>query len=278
MITRIDKVKFGPWAVVTGASSGIGKEFARQLAANGINVVLVARRLALLESLGQQLATEFAVSYRAVGLDLSDTDFLPQLAQVTHDLDVGLVVSNAGTGHPGEFLSIDPGILHEVARLNILAHLSLARHYGPLLAQRGRGGLLLVSAMGAAQGIPYMANDSATKAYVLTLGETLNVEFKKHGVNVTVLLPGPTETPVFAILGFDADRMPMRPMTVEQCVSEALTALKANRPSHITGTLFRIMSSLMPRKLFRTVNGAMIKRALDGKRARMADAREVGNG
>lgn len=277
MITPIDKVKFGPWAVVTGASSGIGKEFARQLAANGINLVLVARRLALLESLGKQLASDFGVEYRAVGLDLSETDFLQSLTEVTHNLDVGLMVSNAGTGNPGEFLSIDPGLLNEVVRLNVVAHLSLAHHYGALLARRGRGGIILVSAMGASQGIPYMANDSATKSYVLTLGETLNVEFKKHGVNVTVLLPGPTETPVFDILGFDADSMPMKPMTVEQCVSEGLTALKANRPSHITGGLFRIMSNLMPRALFRAVNGAMIKRALDGKQAKIKNARETGN-
>ena len=94
---HIDKNKFGPWAIVTGASSGIGKEFARQLAASGLNLVLVARRLPVLEEVGRGLAKEFGVAYRAVGVDLSDEGFLETLAEATRDLDVGLVISNAGS-------------------------------------------------------------------------------------------------------------------------------------------------------------------------------------
>src|SRR5689334_20786448 len=103
MTTHIDKHKFGPWAVVTGASSGIGKEFARQLAASGLNVVLVARRLALLEELGSQLTKEFGVQYRAISVDLSEENFLDKIAAATNGLDVGLLVSNAGAGNPSEF-------------------------------------------------------------------------------------------------------------------------------------------------------------------------------
>jgi uncharacterized protein len=94
--TRIDKNRFGPWAIVTGASSGIGKEFARQVAANGINVVLLARRGNLLEELGQQLTNRFGVEYRAVTADLAKEDSLGPIRMVTDDLDVGLVISNAG--------------------------------------------------------------------------------------------------------------------------------------------------------------------------------------
>src|SRR5215216_5083846 len=103
---RIDKHKFGPWAIVTGASSGIGKEFARQLAASGLNLVLVARRLPLLEEIGRGLAKEFDVQYRAVGVDLSEEGFLEALAEATRDLDVGLVISNAGATVYGDFLAI----------------------------------------------------------------------------------------------------------------------------------------------------------------------------
>ncbi len=102
-VERIDKVKFGPWAIVTGASSGIGKEFSRQLAANRLNIVLVARRLELLKELGQNLEKEFGVQCRAVQVDLSDENFIGTVKEATQDLDIGLVVSNAGTGNPGSF-------------------------------------------------------------------------------------------------------------------------------------------------------------------------------
>lgn len=267
---RVDKDTFGPWAIVTGASSGIGREFARQLAANGLNLVLVARRLPLLEELGRQLENEYRVHYRAVGLDLTRDDFLETLAEVTQDLDVGLLISNAGAGIPGEFLTLERSALLQIVHLNAIAHLDLVHHFGQRLAQRGRGGVLLVSAMGAAHGIPYMANDSATKAYVLSLGEALHEEFEKFGLHVSVLLPSPTDTPVLAEFGFDADTMPMKPMAVEQCVDEGLAALGANRATHITGRMFRIMAALTPRSLMTRMNGSMLAKAIAGKQARAA--------
>src|SRR5580692_9165879 len=107
MRAALDKRQFGPWALVTGASSGIGKEFARQIAASGINVVLVARRESLLLDLGTSLSSEFGVQQRVVALDLSQDGFIDRLAEKTNDLDIGLVVSNAGSGSPGKFLTND---------------------------------------------------------------------------------------------------------------------------------------------------------------------------
>src|ERR1700676_5106732 len=106
MTATIDRERFGPWALITGASSRIGKEFARQIAASGINVVLVARRDALLAKLGRAISQEFNVEYRALAMDLSREGFIAGLADATHDSDIGLVVSNAGTGNPGEFLKL----------------------------------------------------------------------------------------------------------------------------------------------------------------------------
>lgn len=107
-------------SLVTGASSGIGKEFARQIAALGINVVLVARRDALLTELGRAISQEFDVQYLALAMDLSHEGFIAGLAEATHDIDIGLVVSNAGTGNPGEFLKLDRQRLLATLRLNTM--------------------------------------------------------------------------------------------------------------------------------------------------------------
>src|SRR5712672_3739235 len=184
MKVALDKGQFGPWALITGASSGIGKEFARQIAASGINVVLVARREALLAELGRALSQEFGVQYRALAMDLSQEGFIARLADATRDLDIGLVVSNAGTGNPGEFLKLDRQLLQATLRLSAMAHLNIAHHFGAKLAKRGRGGLILAGAMGAENGVPCMANDGAAKAYVHSLGEALHYEFKPLGVYV----------------------------------------------------------------------------------------------
>ena len=164
MRAALDKKKFGPWALVTGASSGIGKEFARQIAASGINVVLVARRDALLAELGRAISQEFDVQYRALAMDLSQEGFIERLDDATYDLDIGLVVSNAGTGNPGEFLKHDRQLLLATLRLNTMAHLDITHHFGQKLGERRRGGIILVGALGAESGIPCMANDGGAKA------------------------------------------------------------------------------------------------------------------
>src|SRR5216683_1086661 len=268
MKTALDKRQFGPWALVTGASSGIGKEFARQIAAAGINVVLLARREALLEEVGRDIASDFKVDYRALAVDLSQEGFLARLAQATNDLDIGLVVSNAGTGNPGEFLKLDRQLLQATLRLNTMAHLDIAHHFGQKLAERRRGGLILVGAMGAEIGVPFMANDGGAKAYVHSLGEALHYEFKPRGVYVTVLAAGVTNTPVLAKLGFDPRTMPMKPMSVEQCVSEGLNALRENRSRIVPGRLNRFMDAFVPAFVKRTMTAKMLGKALARKHDR----------
>src|SRR5437660_3032251 len=222
----VDKTRFGAWGLITGASSGIGREFARQIAASGINVVLVARREALLEELGRALANEFGVKSRTVVADLSQVDFLDHLAQLTDDLDIGLVVSNAGTANPGEFLKLDQQLLQATLRLNTMAHLDISHHFGAKLAERRRGGLILIGSVGAEIGVPFLANDGGAKAYIHSLGEALHYELKPRGVYVTVVQPPLTNTAVLAKLGFDPRTMPMKPMSVEKCVSEGFNALR----------------------------------------------------
>ena len=267
MTATIDRERFGPWALVTGASSGIGKEFARQIAASGINVVLVARRDASLADLGRTISQEFDVPYRALAMDLSQEGFIARLADATRDIDIGLVVSNAGTGNPGEFLKLDRQLLQATLQLNTMAHLDITHHFGAKLAERRRGGLILVGAMGAENGVPCMANDGAAKAYVHSLGEALHYEFKPLGVYVTVLAAGFTNTAVLEKFGLDPKTMPMKPMSVEQCVSEGLSGLLKNRSRIVPGRMNRIMNALVPASLARKMEADLLRKGLVSRSA-----------
>jgi short-subunit dehydrogenase len=233
---HLDKHAYGPWALVTGASSGIGEEFARQAAANGINVVLLARGEERLKDVAGSLTASYRVHTRTVAIDLGQDGILDPVAEATDDLDIGLVISNAGAGNPGPFISLPRARLREIVHLNVTTHLELAHHFGQKLAQRGRGGIVLVSAAAAAGGLPYMANDSATKAYPLNLGEALHVELTRAGVNVTVLVPLLVSTPVVARMGLDTVKLPVQAISAEEAVDQALTALVENKPTTVTRT------------------------------------------
>ena len=254
--------RFGPWALVTGASSGIGAEFARQLAAAKLNVVLAARRQTLLEQLGGELQGRFGVQTRSIRTDLSEPDAVARLAAAVVDLDIGLVVSNAGTGNPGSFLHEDRDELMQRFRLNALSHLDIAHHFSPRLAARRRGGLILGGAMGAAHGIPFMANDAGSKAFVESFGESLHVELKRQGVHVTVLVVPPTDTAILAKFGLDPTNMPMKPMSPRQCAAEAIRAIERNQSRCLPGATNRLMSALVPVSVARTLMGRMIEQTL----------------
>src|SRR5260221_735597 len=243
MRAALDKKRFGPWALVTGASSGIGREVGRQMAASGINIVLVAGREDLLKEVGVEFSKRYGVEHRVVFLDVSREDFIGQPASATDDLDIGLVVSNAGTGNPGDFLKLDRQLHQATLRVGTMAHLDITHHFGAKLVKRGRGGLMLAGAMGAEAGVPRMANDGAAKAYVHSLGEALHYEFKPLGVYVTVLAAGLTNTAVLEKFRLDPRTMPMKPMSAEQHEAEGLSGLPKNRSRIVRVRVNRILTA-----------------------------------
>lgn len=225
--------------------------------------MLTARRAAALDAIGATLAREHGIEVRTVPLDLTKDDAASVLATATRDLDIGLVISNAGDAVPGEFLETSLDDLHAIVRVNVLAHLDIARRFGERFAARNRGGLVLVGALGASRGVPFMANAAATKAYIHSLGEALHLELGKRGVGVTVLMPPPTNTEALTKLGIG--KPPMKPLAVDQCVTETLVALQANRAHIIPGRLFRILFGLIPASVTRDQTAKMFQAALKAK-------------
>ena len=255
--------QYGPWALVTGASSGIGEEFVRQLAAQGFNVALAARRGNLLQAIAADVARNFGIATRCVVVDLSEETAIDKLDAQLRDLDIGLVVSNAGTGQPGHFLGQDHREQLVRFRLNALSHFNIAHAFCERFAKRGGGGLILGGAMGAAHGIPFAATDAGSKALVQSLGESLHVELKRKHIQVMTLVVPPTNTAIITRFGLDPADMPMKPMSVEQCVTEALRHFKQGRALSLPGAFNRFFSAIVPDRLLRVLMGKMIEQTLN---------------
>jgi NADP-dependent 3-hydroxy acid dehydrogenase YdfG len=161
--------RYGPWALVAGASEGIGEAFARELARRGLNLVLVARRSGPLEAAAREIAGVAKVQVRCLPLDLGRADAAAALAEELADLDVGLVVYNAALAPVGEFLQIPLDEQLAAIDVNVRGPLSVARDFGQRMAARGSGGIVLLSSLTAFQGSPFIATYGATKSFLLAL-------------------------------------------------------------------------------------------------------------
>ena len=233
---------------------------AHALAAGGLNLVLVARRRELLQDLGRTLTSRYKIECRAIQADLAKAEEIHGLIERTGDLEIGLLISNAGTADVARFFDRDSDDLTGRIQLNATSHLLLTHHFGKKMALKKRGGILLTGAMGAEKGVPYMATEAATKGFIQALGKSLHSEFKAFGIHVTVLVTTPTETPLFYKLGFSLQNAPVKPLPIEQCVTEALGALAKNKMLVYPGFKFRIMRALTPASMAREMTGKMLKR------------------
>jgi uncharacterized protein len=255
--------KYGPWAVVTGASSGIGAEFARQLATLGLSLVLGARRKDRLEALAGELAAAHHVRVRPLELDVGNAGFVDELQAATSALDVGLVVANAGFGEKGPFLESSLARDLQMLDVNCRAYLLTAHAFARRLVARGRGGMIFTSSTAAFQGIPFTAHYAATKGYGLQLAEGLWYELAPHGVDVLALCPGPTDTEGPKRTGVDPEKVPGKLMRVEPVVRAALEGL-GKVPMVVPGATNRLAHLLVkvaPRRLATQIAGRLIQRA-----------------
>lgn len=229
--------RYGPVAVVTGASSGIGRSFARQLAAQGLDLVLVARRIDRLEALAEELRSTHGRAVYVNGIDLSEPSAAQQILNATTDLDVGLVVSNAGFGLKGEHAANDPKVMTHMLMVNCNVPMLLAHGFIPRLRQRGRGGLLFTSSVEGLIGCPYSTAYSATKALVNSLGEGLWAELNPEGIDVLTICPGATDTEAAALQGIDPSTL-QNVMSPDEVARLALDNLR-NGPTLITSEHYR---------------------------------------
>jgi uncharacterized protein len=197
------KSKYGDWAVVTGASSGIGLEIARLLASAGFNLLVIARSQEKLHDMKMKLESGHGINVRTIPSDVSEEGSIYRILDAIQELNVGLLVVSAGYGTSGLFINGELEEEKNMLRVNCEALLEITFHFSKLFAKQKRGGIILLSSMVAFQGVPYSANYAATKAYVQSLGEALAVELGPYGVDVLAAAPGPVKS------GF-ADRANMK--------------------------------------------------------------------
>jgi short-subunit dehydrogenase len=265
---RVDfRARYGPWAIVAGASAGLGAAFAEQIAAQGLNLLLVARRLELLEQVGAHLVSTYAVQVRTIPLDLARDDAAATIAGAAEDLEIGLLVYNAAYSAIGPFLdrSLEDHLTENA--VNCRTPLGLAHTFGQPMRRRGQGGIILMSSLSALQGSALIAHYAATKAYNLLLAEGLWEELRGAGVDVLACRAGAVSTPNYlqsiSRPGQTTAEPPLGAMSPEVVVADTLAGL-GRAGSLIPGLSNQaaafMMQRVLPRGLAIRLMGRVLRR------------------
>lgn len=235
--------RYGPWALIAGASEGIGASFAQRIASSGVNVVLVARRSEPLEELAHEIRHSTHAEVRTAALDLTSSTLLDDLEPVVCDIDIGLLVYNAGAVH-GARCFVDRPVEDALGlvELNCRGVVLLTHRFGSAMAARGRGGIVLMTSMSAVAGAAYTTAYSATKAFDLVLAEGLWIELGQRGVDVIGVPAGLTDTPAMQRSGIVHDDSGLEPMPADDVAREALDALGTSGPLLIPGETNRTLA------------------------------------
>jgi uncharacterized protein len=241
--------KYGPWALVAGASEGIGAAFAEELAARGLDVILVARRAEPLAALAAQLRAAHGVEVRTASVDLGAPSVLDDVRRASAGLEIGLLVYNAAVSLIGPFLDQPLADKLRAIDVNCRGPLILADELGRAMARRGRGGIVLMTSLAGTQGTPYVTTYAATKAFDLVLAEGLWDELREHGVDVLGCRAGATRTPAYERSNpapGPAPVMDARPVAVKAL--DALGKGPSMVPGALNGAVAFLMQRLMPRR------------------------------
>jgi len=256
----IDTNHYGPWAVIAGGSEGVGSAFADSLAQAGINLVLIARKSGPLEETANKVRAH-GVQVRTLSLDLLLPDAVAQIRQVTDDLEIGLLIFNAGANSYGhEFVTGELDKVQGVIDLNITRQLELAQHFGAKMKERGRGGIMLLGSLAGYMGSEQQSIYGAAKAFSRVFAEGLWLELKPFGVHVVELVLGVTRTPAMERAGLRFDIPGLNVAEAEDVAREGLEHL-ADGPVWIAGGNYKAAQqrSGFPRDV-------MVQAAADGMR------------
>jgi hypothetical protein len=253
--------QYGPWALIAGASEGIGEEFSKQLAAKGLNLVLIARRQALLDRLQQDLEATFNIKVICLSLDLSRADLYDVVAQEVQDLDIGLLVYNACFSTIAPFVDTDLSSKMQTIDVNCRGPVTLVSLLAKPMLRRRQGGIILMSSASGFQGANWLATYAASKAFTTILAESLWEEFRAQGVDVMALIAGATNTPNFKAVTPAEKQAASFPMEPRDVVREGLRRL-GKGPRHIAGRMNRAVAFVLNRLLPRSVAVAFMGKQL----------------
>jgi short-subunit dehydrogenase len=233
--------KYGRWAVIAGASEGIGAALADQLATRGLDLVLLARNAALLDEVATRARDEHGVQTRVVVQDLTDPDITARVAEATAGLDVGLLIYNAGASdRTAAFLDNELDYSLKQIKLDCVGPIALSHHFGTAMRERGRGGIVLVASLACVAGSATLAVYSGVKAFQHNFAEGLWAELRPHGVDVCCTPLGMTYTPALQRMGVDYD--PAAQMLSEDVAREIVENI-GDGPVHVVGENNRAMAS-----------------------------------
>lgn len=260
------KEKYGPWAIITGASSGIGDACAKYISEQGLNVVLVARSEGKLIALKKEILANYKVNVEVIVADLTDPEGMENIKKRTQDLEIGLLVNNAGREDSDHFLKITANKHLETIDLNIKAPLLLTHHFGKKMTTRKRGGIINMSSIVAFQGVPFIANYAGTKAYNLVFSEGIAAEFAKYNIDVLAVTPGFTNTNLAG--EYDFSGLPMKPLDPSYVAARAIKSLGRKRltiPGAMNSFLYWSGKFLFSRKMNTASFGKVFSKVLRNK-------------